>query len=82
MTWYVQPDRNRPETRNTAFTTAYATNGPGGFHDGMRIGIALNGLRLLLDTRGSVEKIVETLVHEMIVSQKQMVARVLKMDAD
>ncbi|CAD6565734.1 MAG: hypothetical protein ASARMPREDX12_006746 [Alectoria sarmentosa] len=66
MRWYMQPDPNCPETRNTAFTSPYVSNVPGGFHDGMRIGISLNGLRLLLDTRGSVEKIVETLVHEMI----------------
>ena len=56
-------------------TAGFTKRGP---HDGMRILIALNDVRLLLDTWASVEMIVEVLVHEMIVSQNQFIGRVFE----
>lgn len=67
----MQPDPNFPELRNfDSFTTPYLNDSPGNCNNAMSIGIALNDVRLLLDTRDSVERVAETLVHEMVVSQK------------
>lgn len=51
-------------------TRPYLSRIPGVPDDALRLVIVLNGVRLLLDTRSSIEKIVEALVHEMLVSHK------------
>lgn len=69
MRWYTQPDPRVPISRDSVgYTTRRVMNVSGVWHDGARIEIALNAIYLLLDTRSSVQKIVEVLVHEMIVS--------------
>ena len=80
MRWYTQPV---PLSRDSVgYTRRRVMNVSEDWHDGARIEIALNSMCLLLDTRSSVQKIVETLVHEMIVSQVQSIKRILDTDAD
>ena len=61
MTWYMRPISGQPELTNSSGITNF-------FLEGRRVGIALNGMWLLLDLRSSVDKIVTIVVHEMIVS--------------
>ena len=44
--------------------------------------IALYALCLLLDTRASIDMVVETLAHEMIMSQDQSVEKARKINTD
>ena len=72
MMWYTQSvpiDAQTPNNRG--FTLPYIrASEHGDWHGALRIRIARNAMRLLLDSRNSVEGVVETLVHEMIVNWK------------
>ena len=83
MKWYTQPDPTVPLSRDSVgYTTRRVINVPGDWYKDTRIEIALNAVHLLLDTRSSVQKIIEALVHEMIVSQVLSIGRFLHTDAD
>ena len=65
MDWYRSPLTGQPQlTKCAGFALCLPTG---------RVGIGLNGMRLLLDLRASVDKIVATVVHEMLVSSVQSV---------
>lgn len=62
MDWYMRPVQGAQDF--DGFTTPSDDK-----KNRKKIRISLNGVALLLDVRGSVGKIIETVSHEMIVSE-------------
>ena len=78
MAWLMQPMLNDPYAPNVLAVTKPSVD----MENEKRVRILLNGIALLLDVRGSVEKIVGTLTHEMIVSTIFGIGVILNADAD